>query len=84
MSASRRIWWKTVGQVIVPIGPLLLYFYAALHLIDAYLASIGHHPQTHETRDGWISWTAILRPVYSHYSELRNRSEDARYQCRHF
>jgi hypothetical protein len=59
-------------------------FYSAVHLVDAYLATMDAHPETHTIRGNWVARTDKLKPVYSNYEELRNRSEDARYKCRHF
>lgn len=61
---------------------LTTLFYAALHYVDASLARYpggGVHPQSHANRERLIALDGILRNIYSDYEELRNRSEDARY-----
>src|SRR5271165_2012034 len=61
---------------------LISLFYAAVHLVDAYLATRNYHPETHVLRDGYASRLTSLQPVYNHYRILRFRSEEARYSCR--
>jgi len=54
-------------------------FYAALHLVDSYLARVGIHPENHEEREDWIRrW---LRPIRSEYRALKRRSIRARYDA---
>lgn len=62
---------------------MIALFYAAVHLVDAYLVGLPLHPRTHEQRRIAVHRTA-LRTMFSHYVELQNRSEDARYDCRRF
>lgn len=54
-------------------------FYAALHYVDAYLATKGIHPHDHMERDGWIAKLTELKPIAAEYFELKDRSMDARY-----
>jgi hypothetical protein len=65
-----------------------LMFYAALHWVDAYLATLlpprGVHPPDHEARAAWIARTRALRPIELHYRHLQDRSRDARYDLRAF
>jgi hypothetical protein len=58
-------------------------FYAALHLVDAYLAP-NVHPKTHTVRRGLVDTVAGLRPIRDQYRELEERSRDARYKCIRF
>lgn len=58
-------------------------FYAALHLVDAYLANSDHHPTTHKARGNWVAWTSALSSIYASYSALQHQSELARYYCQH-
>lgn len=60
-------------------------YYAALHYIDAFLASVGVlDPGAHKGRDEEFGRKAVLRPVYPEYFRLKNRSENARYYCRRY
>ena len=63
-------------------------FYAALHYVDAFLAtrgtSSGIDPDNHYQREFWLSREILLTSIYSNYQELKNRSEDARYRLLHF
>lgn len=57
-------------------------FYAALHYVDAHLATVpggGMHPKSHGVRDNQVATHTSLKPVYVRYQELQNRSVDARY-----
>ncbi len=54
-------------------------FYAALHLVDAYLASTVH-PKDHTERFSVIAVTPLER-IYADHRELYQRSLDARYGC---
>ena len=57
-------------------------FYAALHYVDAQLATLpagGMHPTSHALRNNCVATHTSLKPVYVGYQELQNRSIDARY-----
>ncbi len=57
-------------------------FYGSLHYVDACLARYpggGFHPTSHSKRAQVIALDAFLQNLYSDYEELKNRSEDARY-----
>lgn len=58
-------------------------FYAALHYVDAYLASTANpqHPANHAVREGFVRNEPNLRQVYVHYRELKERSIEARYSA---
>ena len=53
-------------------------FYAAIHLIEGYLARFGIHPQTHVERERWIQ--RRLPHIRSNYWRLKRHSLRARYQ----
>ncbi|HEX5140341.1 MAG TPA: hypothetical protein VFX19_05335 [Dehalococcoidia bacterium] len=57
----------------------VLTFYSALHYIDSFLATRGHHPRNHGERRGYISRLGPLREIYPDYRTLESRSRDARY-----
>ncbi len=60
-------------------------FYAALHYIDALLASLGTvDPGSHSVRDDQVHKRAELRPIANSYFRLKNRSRNARYCCMSF
>ena len=52
-------------------------FYAALHLVDTYLAQLGIHPENHSEREYWIQ--RRLRPIRDDYRNLKRFSLRARY-----
>ncbi len=54
-------------------------FYAALHWVDAFLATLGRHPLNHRSRGQLV---AIL-PIYGDYVELYVLSRQARYDAGH-
>lgn len=54
-------------------------FYAALHYVDAFLDTKGHHPGKHDVRDGFVAKVQELRPIHSHYRALKDSSRNARY-----
>lgn len=54
-------------------------FYAALHLVDGYLARLGIHPNNHAERENWIR--RQLRPIYGTYRRLKQLSMRARYDA---
>lgn len=58
-------------------------FYAAVHLVEAYLAP-REHSQDHRERNRSVSSRPNLKPVWKYYKELYNRSLDARYKCLSF
>ena len=56
-------------------------FYAALHLLDAYLARKGVHPRNHAARNRHLSQEPQLNVIWNFYRDLYDRSIDARYDC---
>lgn len=54
-------------------------FYAALHWVDAYLATQGRHPQNHRERNLIVT----LLPIAFEYSLLYSTSRRARYEAGH-
>lgn len=67
-------------------------FYAALHLVDAYLAGHnahagtqppdpagGHHPKRHFERRQKLIHIQALSPIRNPYRDLHQRCDDARY-----
>jgi len=54
-------------------------FYAALHLIDAYLANQGLHPASHAQRRKAVLGDPAISGAALPYHELRQRCDDARY-----
>lgn len=60
------------------------YFYAAIHYVEAYLSRANVHSGDHRTRDSHILQDTVLRVIYDEFSDLKNDSTEARYQCRTF
>lgn len=56
-------------------------FYAALHYVDAYLATKHIDPPTHVIRNGLVKSQAALTPLWGDYRELLNESRTARYDA---
>ena len=54
-------------------------FYTALHLIDSYLATHGHHPKSHQERNKYIRRYPYLALIWPDYRFLEHRSRAARY-----
>lgn len=59
-------------------------FYAALHWVDAYLATKNIHPAAHQVRDRYVGTALDLRRIGVSYQTLEDRSRDARYQLLSF
>ncbi len=59
-------------------------FYAALHLVEAFAATRGEHPDSHLERESFIWASPELQPILSHYFQLKSDAEDARYGMRVF
>lgn len=60
-------------------------FYAALHYVEAYLATAGGpggiHSENHGVRNGYMAREAFLRGLFPDYRELYDRSQDVRYRA---
>lgn len=60
-------------------------FYSALHYVDAYLAIKNIHPSRHyQGRDRWVATESNLRHIWNQYRWLKDKSEAARYDVKHF
>jgi hypothetical protein len=62
-------------------------FYAALHYVDAYLATApptGVHPDTHRDRLHLVETERNLRPIARDYRLLMTQSVQARYEAVRF
>jgi hypothetical protein len=60
------------------------YFYAAIHFVEAHLASKGSHSASHRARDSEILSDPKLMGIYIEFSELKNDSTQARYKGNDF
>jgi hypothetical protein len=60
------------------------WFYAALHLVDAYFGLSNQHPGGHVTRNRLVANTPDLTPIWPHYLYLYDGSRDARYGLKPF
>ena len=54
-------------------------FYAAVHYIEAYLASHDSHSQHHRARDSELVRDPGLKQIHSVYRQLKDDSTNARY-----
>lgn len=63
---------------------VIALFYASLHLAQAYLVRRGVFADTHVRRERQMLMLPELESVLDAYRTLRDRSEDARYECRRF
>ena len=59
-------------------------FYAALHLVDAFLASGGIHPATHVIRRAVMRESRELQILLEDYRTLEALSRESRYELRRF
>lgn len=59
---------------------LVALFYAAMHYVEAYLATVGQHLKSHTTRDNVIGRDSTLRGIFSEYQDLKYYSYNARYE----
>jgi hypothetical protein len=63
---------------------LIATFYAAMHYVEAYLATQGLHVRSHTTRDGYVGRDAHLKKIYSQYQDLKYYGYNARYEMNPF
>ncbi len=69
-STQARIDWK-----------LVVYFYTAMHYVEAYLAkTLGMHGRSHTTRDNYIAREAGLKQIGTEYMHLKYYGYNARYE----
>lgn len=54
-------------------------FYAALHYVEAYMATQNRHSPDHRARDSAIHRDSGISSIYDDYNELKNFSINARY-----
>lgn len=54
-------------------------FYAALHYVEAYFATMKRHSPDHRTRDSAIQRDSRIKTIYNDYNDLKNYSINARY-----
>jgi hypothetical protein len=59
-------------------------FYAALHYIEAFLATQSVHSPAHRSRETLFRRFPQLNPIYSEYRTLKDDSEGARYRLEVF
>src|SRR5262249_27748048 len=78
---------ESLAGLLLDVSPswsTVVTFYAALHWIDAFLASkIAAHPETHQQRTRYLSQLSELHVIERTYLRLRNGSEDVRYSGAH-
>jgi len=59
-------------------------FYAALHLVEAFLSDQGIHSTTHARRELTIRTDNRLQLLYNLYRQPKRDSLEARYECKAF
>jgi hypothetical protein len=59
---------------------LIALFYAAMHYIEAYMATKGQHLRSHETRDKMVARDSNLRKIFKEYADLKYYGYVARYE----
>ena len=63
---------------------LVATFYAAMHYVEAYLATKGQHVRSHTTRDGYVGRDVNLKKIYNQYQDLKYYGYNARYEMTSF
>jgi|ERR1039458_8454821 hypothetical protein len=64
---------------------LVVFFYAAVHYVEAYLAkSLNEHLKSHTTRDSYIARESNLRKIGTQYMHLKFYGYNARYEADQF
>jgi uncharacterized protein (UPF0332 family) len=71
---------ETVGKTAYLDWAVTIYFYAALHYVDAILAVSGIHSDSHTQRGDAIGTNATLSIVRPEYRVLETLSRNARYR----
>jgi len=79
---------RLAGQLNLDIAPArgwasTMYFYAALHYVEALLSVSGVHSADHRTRDGNLCRHNETMKIYDEFCELKNISTNARYYGRY-
>ena len=63
---------------------VVVLFYSALHIVDAFLAIHGIHPGSHERRVKLVNTMHDLKPIADEFMILKDESELARYNAKKF
>ncbi len=63
---------------------LIMLFYAAMHYVEAYLATVGQHIRSHTTRDNIVGRDKKLRKIFNEYQDLKFFGYNARYEVMGF
>ena len=63
---------------------LITLFYAGVHYVEAYLATIGQHVRSHQTRDNIMGRDRNLRNVFKNHGDLKSFGYTARYETSTF
>ena len=59
---------------------LIALFYAAMHYVEAYLATQNIHLRSHQTRDNAIGRDSKLKKIFVDYQDLKYYGYAARYE----
>ena len=60
---------------------LIMLFYAAMHYIEAYLATLNQHLRSHTTRDTVVGRGVNLKKIFTEYQDLKFYGYTARYEA---
>jgi hypothetical protein len=63
---------------------LVMFFYAAVHYVEAYLSTKGQHLRSHTTRDSYMGKDSTLKKIYAEYQDLKFYGYNARYEVSRF
>lgn len=69
----------SIDAALYPDWVATALFYAALHYVDAFLATKNIHPGKHDVRDNLVAKVHELRPISNNYWALKNSSRTVRY-----
>jgi hypothetical protein len=50
---------------------LVILFYAEMHYVEAYLATVGQHLRSPTARDNFVGRDARVRKIFSEYQDLK-------------
>lgn len=86
-AAHNESFVQTLGLTTTPFLDWVVtgMFYAAVHYVDAYLATQDIHPKRHRGNAGRSDYVSrYLKQIYQDYRYLEDQSRDARYSPKRF
>ena len=84
-ATHNRSFWTSIDLDNTPFTDWAVtgIFYESVHWVEAFLATKGHHCGDHKQRE-WAMrrlYSSDLATIETDYSELKQTSETARYNC---